>query len=319
MKNGWTGGQYSLLRIALGAASCAALAHMAWHDAPAYAAGALLSLLFAIGRLDRWCAIGLAAAWAVRHPTMSVVFVLHALLPSAPYGSWAARGRVDPAGGWAFRPWVYAAAWMLLGAAGFVLPGVPAPVAIGVALAFGLLGFWAPARPVLWSAMAGAAAAWTARHGPDPAFSLLAMTFDPAWIDPRRADGHDRLFYDGTCGLCHRYVRLVLAEDAAAAFRLAPLDSDAFRREVPEAAGLPDSIIVRTADGRTLSRSTAIVRILSRLGGLWRVAGVALWLIPRPLRDLGYGVVAAIRYKLFARPAAACPILPPHLRERFLD
>jgi predicted DCC family thiol-disulfide oxidoreductase YuxK len=68
-----------------------------------------------------------------------------------------------------------------------------------------------------------------------------------------------------------------------------------------------------------LTRSSAVVAILDRLGGWWRVLAALLRAIPRPLRDLGYDAIAAVRKKLFATPTSSCPILPPTLRARFLE
>src|SRR4029450_7662230 len=99
---------------------------------------------------------------------------------------------------------------------------------------------------------------------------LHVGTFDGAWI-PRRSPGAaETLFYDGTCGLCHRPVALVLAEDAAGtAFRFAPLDSDAFRAAVPEAerARLPDSLVLRTAGGGGATRAARALPPVQRRGG----------------------------------------------------
>src|SRR2546426_853835 len=39
------------------------------------------------------------------------------------------------------------------------------------------------------------------------------FTFDPAWVKVRPITATELLFYDGHCGLCHRAVRFVLAED----------------------------------------------------------------------------------------------------------
>ena len=80
--------------------------------------------------------------------------------------------------------------------------------------------------------------------------------------------GHSLVFYDGTCGLCHRAVRFALARDAdGSRFRFAPLDSEAFRQRVPDAAGLPDSMVVRTPEGSVLVRSAGVIHILERAGG----------------------------------------------------
>jgi len=128
------------------------------------------------------------------------------------------------------------------------------------------------------------------------------------------------LFYDGTCALCHGAVRFVLAHDPhGRAFRFAPLDSAAFRARVAEdaRAALPDSIVLATEDGRLLTRSDAALHVLDRLGGALGV--VARWgrLVPRPLRDAVYDLVARVRYRVFGRKDDACPVIPPALRSRF--
>ena len=130
----------------------------------------------------------------------------------------------------------------------------------------------------------------------------------------------ERLFYDGSCALCHWAVRFVLARDPEGrAFRFAPLDSDAFRGAVPEAvrASLPDSFVVETSDGRLLTRSTAVLHLLDRLGGPWRVLGRASRILPRALRDALYDFVARVRYRVFGREPEACPVIPKELRSRF--
>ncbi|MFZ5471810.1 MAG: DCC1-like thiol-disulfide oxidoreductase family protein [Myxococcota bacterium] len=148
---------------------------------------------------------------------------------------------------------------------------------------------------------------------------LHVFTFDPAWIRPRAAKGVEIVFYDGYCGLCHRTVRLVLSEDAAGAFRFAPLQGEAFARTIPgdRRAGLPDSIVVLTDGGETLVRSEAVLHILARLGGLWRLLAALVGLVPRTLRDDIYDGIARVRKHIFATPDAACPILPAPLRARF--
>ena len=128
------------------------------------------------------------------------------------------------------------------------------------------------------------------------------------------------IFYDGNCGLCHRWVKFVLKRDSdGAAFRFAPLGGERFSQIVPESqrAGLPDSIIVMTADGRLLIRSAAVLHILARLGGLWRLTAVLCRIVPAVLRDWLYDRIAQVRHRMFRRPVEACPVLPPELRKRF--
>lgn len=130
----------------------------------------------------------------------------------------------------------------------------------------------------------------------------------------------ERLFYDGTCALCHGAVRFVLARDPEGrAFRFAPLDSAAFRAVAKDEtrASLPDSIVLATDDGRLLTRSAAVLHILGRLGRGWRVLAKLGGLVPRGLRDAAYDLVARVRYRVFGRKDDACPVIPPALRSRF--
>lgn len=288
--NGWTGGQFSAWRAAMGIAiawgALSRLAHApAVVDAIALAAGGAL----AIGWRAREWAIALAAAliarsfnsgtWASSAPAL-VALLLLALAPRAPYGSWDARGRVDAGGGWRLPRWNH---WTARAAALAAL----ALVAAG------------QARPLdaLWPV-------------------LLAL--DPAWLPPQRARRQEHLLYDGTCGLCHRFVRFVLAEDRRAAFRFAPLaGATSAARITGERADLPDSVVVLADDGRLLVRSRAVFHTLGRLGGLWRALAGVLELVPRPIADFAYDRVAAVRHRLFARPQDACPMAPAALAERF--
>jgi predicted DCC family thiol-disulfide oxidoreductase YuxK len=130
----------------------------------------------------------------------------------------------------------------------------------------------------------------------------------------------ERLFYDGSCALCHWAVRFVLARDPQGrAFRFAPLDSDAFRRAAPEAvrASLPDSLVVETQGGELLTRSAAVIHILGRLGAPWRWLGGVARVFPRTLLDALYDFVARVRYRVFGREPEACPLIPKELRSRF--
>jgi predicted DCC family thiol-disulfide oxidoreductase YuxK len=133
-------------------------------------------------------------------------------------------------------------------------------------------------------------------------------------------DSRDLLFYDGTCGLCHRWVRLALRRDTdGTRFRFAPIGGRTWRATFPGTAGadLPDSIILRTADGRMLVKSEAVRHIAARMGAGWGQAASTAGLLPAWLLDAGYDLVARSRRHLFAPPPGLCPILPAELRSRF--
>jgi predicted DCC family thiol-disulfide oxidoreductase YuxK len=137
---------------------------------------------------------------------------------------------------------------------------------------------------------------------------------------PPFAEKPETLFYDGHCALCHGTVQFVVERDRnGTAFRFAPLQGETFRAQVPveQRVGLPDSIVIRTADGSLLARSDAVIRILQRLGGGGRVPASILAAIPRGLRDAMYDFIARVRYRVFGKRDYLCPIVPPELRGRF--
>ena len=76
--------------------------------------------------------------------------------------------------------------------------------------------------------------------------------------------------------------------------------------------------MVLLKDGRIYLRSAAVSRILICLGGRWSVFGWMLWLIPWPVRDLGYRIVSRLRYRLFGKHET-CRIPTPQERSVFLD
>ncbi len=316
----WTGGQYSLARLVLGAVLIALfVSETAW-SAAWIGLTVASCLLLAAGWRDRIWALVAAGTWLsllVRRAvpldpgSLSVVVVLaaHLFAPPAPYGAWSARGRDDPGGGWRMPPWIHGALWVCL-IAGYAYTGVTK--LIGGGMPYELLvvapALWRRSRPWLW---VGLAVAELVRVSPG-GLLLLLFAFDPGWIGPRGPAGRETLFYDGQCGLCHRWVRFLLAEDTEGrAFRLAPLQG----ASLPP--GLPDSLVLRRTDGPLLARSAAVLHILARLGGVWRLAGIGLAAVPRSVRDRLYDAVASVRHRWFARPETLCPVVPDHLHDRF--
>lgn len=128
------------------------------------------------------------------------------------------------------------------------------------------------------------------------------------------------LFYDGDCGLCHRFVLFVLKHEQEPDFRFAPLGGETFLASFDEgqAEEFPDSLILKTAEGGILTLSDAAVYALKTLSPGWRRTGKLIGVFPKPIRDFGYRCVAAIRRKLFKKPEGACPLVPVELRSRML-
>jgi predicted DCC family thiol-disulfide oxidoreductase YuxK len=411
--NGWTGGQYSVFRFALGAYLLVHLACLfpvasemssnagalgkvsesALHpffpnlllfwDSPIGIVALLLaatglSVPFALGVRDRFVALillylGLCLSTTSppisnsSMPFIGWILLAHAFIPRRPYGSWDARGRLDPGADWRMPTRIHTATWIVLaisyaysGAtklgnpswidgsallqalsdplAGRTLLGelvlaLPSPLislamwsVLALEISFAPLAILRKARPWLWLALLGVQLSRMAL-GPfaDSSAGMLMLhffAFDPAWVKGRK-ECAATIFYDGGCGLCHRFVRFALAEDhEGKCFRFAPLGSNAFAAVRNESAGAEaldqiDSIVLSLSDGNLFVRASAMLGIGERLGGLWRVAAMSASKLPLRWLDAGYDGIAKVRHRFFAAPPDACPILPAHLRARF--
>jgi predicted DCC family thiol-disulfide oxidoreductase YuxK len=128
------------------------------------------------------------------------------------------------------------------------------------------------------------------------------------------------VFYDGHCGLCHGLVRFLIARDPTGEkFDFAPLQGEYCAAAITQSdrQRLPDSLVVRTDEGRLLVKSAAVLYVLKRIGGAWRAIGIVLGILPTSLTDLGYDGVARMRRRLFSTPANTCPLVPANLQKRF--
>lgn len=130
------------------------------------------------------------------------------------------------------------------------------------------------------------------------------------------------IYYDGSCGLCHHFVRFLLVLDAHGEyFRFAPLGGQSYRSKIPKNTqkNRPDSIVVLEPNGNISLRSRAVFLALGRLPGFWGgLSRTGKWL-PRPVADWAYDQIAWIRRRLFGKPSGSCPITSHELRKRFDD
>lgn len=145
----------------------------------------------------------------------------------------------------------------------------------------------------------------------------VAVAFGPL-DDAEVVKLHRRIvFFDGVCGFCNASVDFVLSRDRQEKFRFAPLQGETARQLLAAADTQNLHTLVLWVDGSTYRRTAAVVRILWHLGWSWRILGALLWLIPWPLRDVGYVLVARNRYRLFGRKDT-CRMPTPAERARFL-
>ena len=126
------------------------------------------------------------------------------------------------------------------------------------------------------------------------------------------------VFFDGVCGLCSAFVDFLFKYDQRAIFKVATLQGKIAAdelKDLPEAKNIK-SIVLKDEKGIHL-RSSAVLKILTRLGGVWTLT-YPFFLVPTPIRDWIYEFIAKNRYEWFGKKET-CRIPTAEERSRFLD
>jgi predicted DCC family thiol-disulfide oxidoreductase YuxK len=144
-------------------------------------------------------------------------------------------------------------------------------------------------------------------------------------MKPTSSPASPVMLYDGVCAFCSSSVQVILKYDhRRRTMRFAAIHSPYANNVVarhPEIASI-DSVILQVPgkDGggeRIYIRSTAVLEIARYLGGFWRIF-LAIYIIPRPIRDVLYDLFARYRYRVFGK-YDTCQIPSPEVRQRFID
>ena len=132
------------------------------------------------------------------------------------------------------------------------------------------------------------------------------------------------LLYDGVCGLCNKSVQMILDHDKRKEMLFAALQSDYGKQVISRHAELEkvDSIVFVEHEAgasreRVFVRSDAALRVASYLGGAWKLL-LIFRIVPRPIRDFFYDLVAKYRYRFFGKHDS-CMLPSADVRSRFLD
>lgn len=128
------------------------------------------------------------------------------------------------------------------------------------------------------------------------------------------------LLFDGVCQFCDQSVQFLIRHDQKGIIKFAALQSNTGQKLLREhdlsTTDLNSLIFIH--QHRYFTKSTAVVEICSLLGTKWKVLSIILRLIPRPIRDSIYDIVAKNRYKWFGKKDQ-CIIPSKEIRDRFLQ
>ena len=130
-------------------------------------------------------------------------------------------------------------------------------------------------------------------------------------------EGKPILFFDGVCNLCNNSVQFIIKHDKKAVFRFASLQSEAWKR-ISKDGDVEHNMdtVVLYHNGKFYTRSSAVVKSVSLLGGGWKLINIG-YLIPSFLRNKLYDLIASKRYKWFG--TGSCMVPTPELKSRFLE
>lgn len=189
-------------------------------------------------------------------------------------------------------------------------------VTLSLEILFGLLVIFSKTRMLAWfMIMAMHLGILMVVDFPDLTLGVMMLhlfAFDGSWFEVEKKERI--VIFDGVCGFCNRSIDILIKIDEEKEFRYAPLQGE-FTKGLNIELDI-DSIIFYE-DGKLYYKSTAILKILRSLGGIWIISNV-IYIIPRIVRDLVYDLIAKYRYKIFGK-TQSCRMPKQGETELFLD
>lgn len=126
------------------------------------------------------------------------------------------------------------------------------------------------------------------------------------------------VLFDGVCNLCNGAVQFIIRRDPEGLFHFTSLQSDTAKQILNDlglsATEMDSFVYVR--DGMVFKRSTAALLVAKDLGGFTALLYVFI-LVPKPLRDAVYRLIARYRYSWFGK-RESCMMPDAKLKSRFL-
>tara|TARA_B100001989_G_scaffold146654_1_gene104561 strand:+ start:2865 stop:3248 length:384 start_codon:yes stop_codon:yes gene_type:complete len=116
----------------------------------------------------------------------------------------------------------------------------------------------------------------------------------------------DYLLLDGDCGLCHRLANFIdkrLSKNKRIYYRpISSTEAQEMIASMPERQQKADSVYL-IKDGKSYIKSAAGIRCLLYMRWYYSMWFPIVWLIPLPVRDIGYMIIAKYRHKFFKKPS----------------
>ena len=127
------------------------------------------------------------------------------------------------------------------------------------------------------------------------------------------------VLFDGVCNFCDNSVNFIIRNDTQDNFKFAPLQTEIGEKLLEKYnidKNNTDSVVL-VENGKAYTYSTAVLKIVKTLGGLWSLFYVFI-VVPKFIRDFFYKLFAKNRYRFFGKKDQ-CMIPTPEIREKFLS
>jgi len=135
------------------------------------------------------------------------------------------------------------------------------------------------------------------------------------------------ILFDGVCNFCNGLVNFIIRQDKKNIFLFAPLQSERGKKLLDQ-YGIDwknnDSFVLIENTGpndsvrqdKAYEKSNAALRIAAKLPWYWKWSQI-FWILPKPIRDGIYSIIAKNRYKWFGKKEK-CMIPTEQVRGKFL-
>tara|TARA_Y100000768_G_scaffold293598_1_gene227510 strand:+ start:262 stop:651 length:390 start_codon:yes stop_codon:yes gene_type:complete len=117
----------------------------------------------------------------------------------------------------------------------------------------------------------------------------------------------DVLLLDGDCGLCNKLALFMDRNlDLRNKIKFQPIDAGSSQELIktfPKNQQNQDTVYLYRKQ-KTYTRSSAAIRCLLYLKWYWKIWFPIFWIVPLPLRDFLYKIIAKHRHRIFSKPKA---------------
>ena len=111
------------------------------------------------------------------------------------------------------------------------------------------------------------------------------------------------VFFDGVCNLCNGSVDFLMKIDKNQRLKFASLQSDFAKNKLANFSSTLQNVdsYLLLKDGEIFIEADAVGNTLIQIGGIWKIIGFVIQLVPKFISNFFYRFIAKHRYKIFGK------------------